>query len=172
MRALISLAATLVLTAVVAGDQAAVTRPTAVGTGGVTTAQIEKPTTDSWVTYNGDYSGRRFSTLNKITAANVKNLSLAWLYDLPAGGTVKATPLQVDGVLYFTTPGETASGVLIAMDDFNVSLRDASGIYRTFKRTPAVKIVRNDPLEAHHALLETITDKNMHDVVAYLESLK
>ena len=51
-------------------------------------AQILKPTTDSWPTYNGDYSGRRFSTLNKITAANVKHLSLAWIYDLPGGGTV------------------------------------------------------------------------------------
>ena len=36
---------------------------------------------------------------------NVKHLSLAWLYDLPgAGGTIKATPLQIDGVLYFTIP--------------------------------------------------------------------
>jgi hypothetical protein len=58
------------------------------------------------------------------------------------------------------------------MDDFNVSLRDGAGAYRTFKRTPALKVVKTDPLAAHHALLETITDKNMHDVVAYLETLK
>ena len=71
---------------------------------GLTVAQIEKPSTDSWPTYNGDYSGRRFSSLTKINAANVKNLSLAWIYDLPAPGTIKATPLQIGGVLYFTTP--------------------------------------------------------------------
>lgn len=72
-----------------------------------------------------------------------------------------------------TTPsGETASGVLLHLDDFNVALREASGGYRSFKRTPALKVVKTDPLEAHHALLETITDKNMHDVVAYLETLK
>ena len=70
----------------------------------LTLSQIEKPTPDSWPTYNGDYSGKRFSALTKITAANVKNISLAWLYDLPAAGTIKATPLQVGGVLYFTTP--------------------------------------------------------------------
>ncbi len=70
----------------------------------MTLAQIEKPSTDSWPTYNGDYSGRRFSTLTKINAANVKHLSLAWIYDLPAAGTIKATPLQIGGVLYFTTP--------------------------------------------------------------------
>ena len=73
---------------------------------GLTLAQIETPSTNSWPTYNGDYSGRRFSSLQKITAANVKNLSLGWIYDLPAGGggTIKGTPLQVDGVLYLTTP--------------------------------------------------------------------
>ena len=43
---------------------------------------------------------------------------------------------------------------------------------RTFNRTPALKVVKNDPLAAHHALLDTITDKNIHDVVAYLETLK
>jgi hypothetical protein len=80
----------------------------------------------------------------------------------PSAVTVTVTPPS----------GPAVSGVLIAMDDFNVSLRDASGVYRTFARTPAVKVVKNDPLEAHHALLDTITDKNMHDVVAYLESLK
>jgi alcohol dehydrogenase (cytochrome c) len=72
--------------------------------GGLTTAQIEKPSSDSWPTYNGDYSGRRFSTLTKINASNVKNLSLAWIYDLAGGGQLKATPVQVNGVLYFSTP--------------------------------------------------------------------
>lgn len=73
--------------------------------GGLTVDQILKPAPSSWPTYNGDYSGRRFSPLTHITDANVKHLSLAWLYDLPGGGgSVKATPLMVDGVLYFTTP--------------------------------------------------------------------
>ena len=70
----------------------------------LTLAQIENPPTTTWPTYNGDYSGRRYSPLLKINSANVKNLSLAWIYDVPAGGTVKGTPLQVGGVLYFTTP--------------------------------------------------------------------
>ena len=37
---------------------------------------------------------------------------------------------------------------------------------------PALQVVKNDPLAAHRALLDSITDKNMHDVVAYLETLK
>jgi hypothetical protein len=68
--------------------------------------------------------------------------------------------------------GAPVSGVLIQMDDFDVSLRDDSGVYRTFRRTPDLKIEKHDPLAAHHALLETITDKEIHDVVAYLETLK
>ena len=71
---------------------------------GLTSAQIEKPALTSWPTYNGDYSGRRYSTLSKINAANVKHLSVAWIYDLTGGGALKATPVQVNGVLYFSTP--------------------------------------------------------------------
>jgi mono/diheme cytochrome c family protein len=68
--------------------------------------------------------------------------------------------------------GQTVSGTLVQMDDFNVSLRDASGAYHSFKRTPDLKVVKTDPLAAHIALLDTLTDKQMHDVVAYLETMK
>ncbi|MEO7191108.1 MAG: acido-empty-quinoprotein group A [Vicinamibacterales bacterium] len=70
----------------------------------LTSQQIANPSPSSWPTYNGDYSGRRFSSLAKITDKNVKHLSLAWLYDMAGGGGIKATPLQVNGVLYVTTP--------------------------------------------------------------------
>ena len=42
----------------------------------------------------------------------------------------------------------------------------------SFRRSAALKVQKTDPLEAHHALLETLTDKNIHDLVAYLETLK
>jgi len=45
-------------------------------------ASILKIPTDSWPTYHGDYSGRRFSMLTQITSDNVKNLALAWVYRL------------------------------------------------------------------------------------------
>ena len=60
----------------------------------------------------------------------------------------------------------------IFLDDFTVSLRDSSGLVHTLARSPSLKVVKTDPLDAHHALLDTITDKNLHDVVAYLETLK
>lgn len=90
-------------------------------------ALLTKPATDAWPTYNGDYSGRRFSTLSQIDQSNVKHLSLAWVYRLRVGptpraiiggegpkpegppndpgvSTIKSAPLMVNGVLYFSTP--------------------------------------------------------------------
>lgn len=64
---------------------------------------------DSWPTYNGDYSGKRFSSLDLINDHNVKSLSLAWVYRINVGsdnpgGSIKATPVMLNGVLYFTLP--------------------------------------------------------------------
>jgi hypothetical protein len=68
--------------------------------------------------------------------------------------------------------GARVEGVLEKLDDFNVSLRDRDGEYRSFTITPQVKLVKHDPIETHVRLLDEYTDKNIHDVVAYLESLK
>jgi hypothetical protein len=68
--------------------------------------------------------------------------------------------------------GEPVTGVLVAIDDFTVSLRDPNGVYRSWKRTADLSVVKHDPYAAHIALLDKYTDKNMHDIVAYLESLK
>lgn len=72
-------------------------------------SKLNEPPTDTWPMYSGDYSGRRFSTLKKINDGNVSSLSLAWVYRVNAGGgafggSVSATPVLVDGVLYFTIP--------------------------------------------------------------------
>jgi mono/diheme cytochrome c family protein len=72
-----------------------------------------------------------------------------------------------------TTPGgESVSGIVEKIDDFNVSLRDSSGDYRSFARTPGVKVEKHDPYLAHEELLDKYTDKDIHDLVAYLETLK
>jgi mono/diheme cytochrome c family protein len=72
------------------------------------------------------------------------------------------------------TPAGAApvSGTLVMLDDFAVALRDAGGVHRSWTRSPGMTIVKNDPYAAHIELLERLTDKAMHDVVAYLESLK
>ena len=64
----------------------------------VTNQKLLKPGTDSWPTFNGDYTGRRFSALTRITNANVHQLSFAWMYRIAtgtAGATIKSTPLML-----------------------------------------------------------------------------
>lgn len=72
-----------------------------------------------------------------------------------------------------TPEGKPAiSGTLVQMDDFNVSLRTADGEFMTVERTPNVRVEKNDPYAAHVALLDRYTDKDIHNLVAYLETLK
>ena len=61
------------------------------------------PTT-SWPTYHGDNTGRRFSPLTGINDKNVGGLATAWSFRTGAGGSLKSTPLMVDGILYLTAP--------------------------------------------------------------------
>jgi mono/diheme cytochrome c family protein len=68
--------------------------------------------------------------------------------------------------------GTSVSGTLLHMDDFNIALRDDTGAYHSWNRTPQLKIERHDPYAAHDELLEKITDADIHNLVAYLETLK
>jgi alcohol dehydrogenase (cytochrome c) len=63
------------------------------------------PCLGSWPTFNGDYSGRRFSPLTQINQTNVQSLKLAWAFQTHAAA-LKSTPLEVDGILYFTVPNQ------------------------------------------------------------------
>jgi quinohemoprotein ethanol dehydrogenase len=58
---------------------------------------------NDWLSYGRTYSEQRFSPLNQINEANVQQLSLAWYYDLDTHRGQEATPLVIDGVMYFTT---------------------------------------------------------------------
>ncbi len=85
---------------------------------------------------------------------------------------VAATKSKPVTVTVTAANGEVTEGLLDSLDDFNVSLRDAQGDYHSFALTPGLKVVKHDPYAAHVELLDQYTDKNMHDIVAYLESLK
>ena len=76
---------------------------------GLDPAALRKQPPNSWPTYNGDYSGRRFSSLTQINSSNVHGLSLAWAARFTAENPgsrvqIKSTPLLVNNVLYFTSP--------------------------------------------------------------------
>jgi acido-empty-quinoprotein group A len=78
-------------------------RPPFAAAQGLDPASLLKPATDTWPTYNGDYSGARFSTLDQINAGNISSLTLAWVFQTHSA-TIKATPLEVNGILYFSVP--------------------------------------------------------------------
>ncbi|HEY6293941.1 MAG TPA: c-type cytochrome [Terriglobia bacterium] len=67
--------------------------------------------------------------------------------------------------------GESVQGKLVRMDDFSVALLDSAGWYHSYSRD-SVMVEINDPLEAHRALLKKISQKEFHDLFAYLETLK
>ena len=67
-------------------------------------AALLNPSADSWPSYHGDYSGRHHSRLAQITPDNVHQLSLAWTFNAGQPGSIKSTPILVNGILYFTAP--------------------------------------------------------------------
>lgn len=67
--------------------------------------------------------------------------------------------------------GEKISGTVAQLDEFNVALRDGTGWYRSWPRD-RVKVEVHDPLEKHRELLHKYTDADVHNIFAYLETLK
>jgi alcohol dehydrogenase (cytochrome c) len=60
-------------------------QPSNASQGGLDPATIGRPLADSWPTYSGDYTGRRYSTLTQVNQSTVKNLTLAWVGRVTAG---------------------------------------------------------------------------------------
>lgn len=58
---------------------------------------------ENWMTYGGTYGEQHFSPLNQINDQNVSQLGLAWFYDLDTNRGQEATPIVVDGEMYFTS---------------------------------------------------------------------
>jgi mono/diheme cytochrome c family protein len=89
-------------------------------------------------------------------------LQQRWL--MPASGT--CSKARID------TGGSSAQGDLLRIDEFMVTIRLNDGAQRTFARKGDVKVEIMDPLAGHKALLPKYTDKNIHDVTAYLVTVK
>jgi cytochrome c oxidase cbb3-type subunit 3 len=112
---------------------------------------------DSWV------GGRR---------APAPNMALGPAAAAPAGDVARRTPR----VTVKFADGSSQTGRLARIDDFVVSFTGDDGVYRSYTRravTPKiVSVTVDDPLARHRALWTKLTDKDMHDVTAYLASLK
>ncbi len=83
-------------------------------------------------------------------------------------------PRRTKPVMATVTPsgGTAVVGEVLKIDDFDISIKDAGGAYRSWTRTPSLKVEIDDPLTTHHELLDRHTDQDIHNVVRYLESLK
>ncbi len=70
-----------------------------------------------------------------------------------------------------TESGRVVSGQLVHLDEFTVSVRDRAGWVQSWDRED-VKVKVHDPLAEHRRLLQEYTDQELHNLLAYLESLK
>ena len=130
--------------------------------------------------FNGDgHCGSCHSTTGDLAHAATKyqpvELQRRMLYPAPnlidvlLGRAV--TPSAPAKVTVQLASGERISGTLEHLDEFTVSLLDSDGWHRSFLRESATVEVQ-DPRAAHEGLLPKYSDQQMHDVFAYLETLK
>jgi len=107
-----------------------------------------------------------------------KTLQQTWLLPGGGGGRRRSGPtpgIQVPPTTVTVTQanGQMVEGELSSIDDFAVSLVEPDGTYRTFARNgdqPAVEL--HDPLALHRKLFKTYQDKDIHDLTAYLTTIK
>jgi cytochrome c oxidase cbb3-type subunit 3 len=88
----------------------------------------------------------------------------------PAGDVSERRAVTVEVTL---PSNEKVEGKLVRIDEFMVSLELPDGTVRSFRREGDVpRVTVHDPMQAHRDLLAAYTDKDMHDVTAYLVTLK
>ena len=110
---------------------------------------------------------------NTPSLADPKVLQQMWLMPGFAGRGIAPIPAPITRAVVIVPPAQRVEGELVRMDDFTISLKLADGSVRTFTTTgtkTAVEVL--DPLAPHKALLSKYTDADIHDVTAYLVSLR
>jgi mono/diheme cytochrome c family protein len=107
--------------------------------------------------------------------ADPRTLQQTWLMPGSGGGRGGRGPVTPPPITVTVTlpSGEKVDGTLDHIDDFTVALTTKDGAHRSFRThgdTPRVEI--HDPLQAHRELWRTYTDAEIHNVTAYLVTLK
>jgi cytochrome c oxidase cbb3-type subunit III len=108
----------------------------------------------------GDFAG---------LAARLQGLQLLQRMLYPNGPP--RDPNRAPQVTVTLASGQVVTGRLAYRDEFTIALTDASGWYRSWP-TKQVRFTVDDPLQAHVEQLGKYTDADMHDVLAYLQSLR
>jgi alcohol dehydrogenase (cytochrome c) len=65
-----------------------------------------QPVGANWLSYNGDYTGRRFSSLDQINTENVQNLRAQWVFHMANSDNLEVTPFVVDGLMIVTSAND------------------------------------------------------------------
>jgi cytochrome c oxidase cbb3-type subunit 3 len=92
-------------------------------------------------------------------ATKLKPFDLQNRIAFPSGAKARVTVQGIEGDLVYA-------------DEFYVTLRDKNGWKHSYRRNGSVPIKIVDPLAEHERLLKSYTDRDLHDVFAYLETLK
>ena len=102
------------------------------------------------------------------------NLQLKFLMPRSGGRGRGGPPPGPPVTVAVTLPtGQAFNGELVRITDFDVTLRDANNVIRSFARDRDIpKVEVNDPLQHHLDMLTKYTDKSIHDLTAYLVTLK
>ncbi len=68
---------------------------------------IAQPPGANWLSYNGDFTGRRFSSLSQINPTNVAQLRPQWVFHSSNSNRLEVTPVVVNGVMFVTSANDT-----------------------------------------------------------------
>lgn len=98
---------------------------------------LASPVGDNWLSYNGDYTGRRYSRLAQITPRNVHELQAQWVFHSPNSTHLEGTPIVVDGLMLVTS----------ANDAFALDARTGRSVWH-YSRPVTEGLV--DDASAHH----------------------
>src|SRR5438067_4644765 len=98
----------LLLTIAVGGMAAAQEISNASVSADVSPVQLESRTlAANWLTYNGDYSGRRYSSLSQINTNNIAQLRAEWVFHSANSDRLEVTPVVVNGIMFATAANDT-----------------------------------------------------------------
>ena len=67
---------------------------------------LVKPVGANWPSYNGDYTGRRYSSLNQVNVTNVAQLRAAWVFHPGNTQRLEVTPVVIRGIMYVTSAND------------------------------------------------------------------
>jgi alcohol dehydrogenase (cytochrome c) len=65
------------------------------------------PVGENWLSYNGDFSGRRYSGLSQINVANVEELRAQWVFRADSSDRLEVTPVVANGIMFVTSANDT-----------------------------------------------------------------